>query len=559
MPDFLCLNVCIITKAVTITRIVTDQIPHPLHNILQLLLIHLTRPQPQLRINKRLSLAVQQINIVRLKPHLEHVVFRPRVTKHTRLHKDGLAKLFRHPLGNLLRHNHVALLGSDRHNQMTAKRLLSLGIFPVFEPLHGRELIAPLLTLLAEFTLERLVLLHELLLQCGRFVCGGRAVVGIEDIVTGFEALVVEEEVILLLVVHLVHPVFQREHLAFLIVHGRGVEGDDARLTRVLFGDFVVPDALVVALQLGHVGGLDVIPCPFEVLGALIGVAFVHFQLGHPVGEHDGGLGVVFKAGQDEIGHVEFEVVHEPHFRLGTGHGVRIFDDVEYFVLSLVRQLGPILFDVHVGHGVAFAKVGLVVQPFAGVLVGGDLLVEFDQVLFVEGTVGREDQVLPVFLDLAAGKGIKAAVVIERSCFGNGLWINRDSAIIILGEHSLQILFIQHIVILAQNPLHLLQIHILLQLLPFFLCHLAHNVFHRFRDILRSFKVARHLALGLVQLLSLFHLGQDGFFGELIVGIGLDIVEKGRGRFFVDGVVGGPDVCVGGGSLGLWFRSLVLF
>mmetsp|Transcript_12761 Transcript_12761/g.23124 ORF Transcript_12761/g.23124 Transcript_12761/m.23124 type:complete len:379 (-) Transcript_12761:157-1293(-) len=378
MTAFLCLNIRIITKPITITRVITDQMPHLLHNILQLLLIHITRPQPQLRINKRLSPAVQQINIVRLKPHLEHVVFHPCVTQHTRLHKDGLAKLFPNPLGNLLRHNHVALFGRDRHNQMTAKCLLSLGIVPVFKPLHGRELIAPLLTLLAEFALERLILLHKFLLQRGRFVGGGRAVVGIEDIVTGFEALVVEEEDVLLLVVHLVHPVFQREHLAFLIIHGGGVEGDDARLTRVLLGDFVVPDALVVALQLGHVGGLDVVPRPFEVLGALIGVAFVHFQLGHPVGEHDGGFGVVSEARQDEIGHVEFEVVHEPHFRLGTGHGVGIFDDVEYFVLGLVRQLGPILFDVHVGHGVAFAKVRLVVQPFAGVLVGGDLFVEFD-------------------------------------------------------------------------------------------------------------------------------------------------------------------------------------
>mmetsp|Transcript_41874 Transcript_41874/g.75456 ORF Transcript_41874/g.75456 Transcript_41874/m.75456 type:complete len:477 (+) Transcript_41874:176-1606(+) len=476
--------------------------------MIQLLIIHLTRSKPQLVINKRLSLTVQQVNIIRLKPHLKDIVLHPRMTERARLDEHGLAKLFIHPFCDPFGHSHIFIGQCTGNDQMTTEFLLTFGIGPILELFHSRELITPLLTLLTEFAFECLVLLHKLFFEGPSFVRGGRAVLGIEGVVARFEILTVKEQIIHIFVVHLIHPIFQSEHLTFLVIHGGSVQRNHSRLGGILLGDVIVPDPLVVPKQLVHVGDLDIVPRPFKVLGTLFGIALVHFQLRHPLREHNGRLGMVLKAGQDQIRHVEVEVIHEPHFRLGTGHGVGILNHVEDFVLGFVGEEWPIFFDVHVGHGVVFAKVGLVVQFCAGGLVGSDFIVEFDQVLFGKGPVGRVAQILSIFLDIAGWKGIGAMIIGELSGIGNGLWINHCISSLILNDDPLQILLRQqHVIILAHDPLHLLQIHITFQLGAFFLRHLIHNVIHRFGDIFCRFKVAWHNALAFRQLFSFFHLG----------------------------------------------------
>mmetsp|Transcript_46588 Transcript_46588/g.98868 ORF Transcript_46588/g.98868 Transcript_46588/m.98868 type:complete len:367 (-) Transcript_46588:1011-2111(-) len=365
---------------------------------------------------------------------------------------------------------------------MTAEGLLSLRIVAVLEFLHGRELVTPLLALLREFALERLVFPHELLLERRGLIRGGRAVVGIEDVVPRLEALVIKEEVVGLLVVDLVHPVLQGEHLTLLIVYGGGVKGDDPSLAGVLFGDVIVPNPLVVPSQLGHVSGLDVIPRPLKVLGALIGVPIVHLQLGHPLGEHDGRLSVVLEARQYEVCHVEVQVVHEPHLRFGARHSIGVLNHIHDLVLGFVGQPGPVLLDVHVGHGVSLAEVGLVGEFFARGPVGGELIVELHQILLGEGPLRGVDQVLPVFLNVTAREGVKAPIVVERPGLHNCLRIDPNTfSVLVLDKYFLQIFLCeQHLVVLAQNLLHFLQIHVLFQLLALLLCHSVHDVIHRF-------------------------------------------------------------------------------
>ena len=185
--------------------------------------------------------------------------------------------------------------------------------------------------------------------------------------IIGHEVVIVEENLVELRIVHLLHPLLHMRHLNLIIV--RSSKLDDVGLARILGWNFVVTQALPVLLELCRVNAFSLLPGELKVALLVGGIPLVYLHLIQPLGKDNRGLRVVLASSKEYVSHIELQIVEE-HL-LGFVHGTIVI----FHLLDGVQQLGVLFWVSRIELGqllvlIKFVEVGetLIRAIFHGLL-----------------------------------------------------------------------------------------------------------------------------------------------------------------------------------------------